>query len=200
MFPKDLGCSKLFSMTLINEVLQFSIKDLRLLNYLNGLSYKAGTVNWKRGNERTASINIKVNTIDVSPYIELDYKCNHSPLNYRVQLVSIPSNLGKGIVWFFVCPSTDKRCRKLYLADKHFVSRFAFVNAMYEQQTKSHKSRHLDKTFGKLFKAEDLHEKIYSKHFKSHYAGKPTKRYLQLLKRIKQSEQLTTNDLHTLFR
>jgi hypothetical protein len=187
-------------MTLINEVLQFSIKDLRLLNYFNGLSYKAGLVSWKRGNERTASISIKVNTIDASPYIELDYKCNQSPLNYRVQLVSIPSNLGKGIVWFFICPSTGKRCKKLYLADKYFVSRFAFINAMYEQQTKSHKARNLHNTFGKLFGAEDLHEKIYSKHFKTHYAGKPTKRYLQLLKRIKQSEHLTTNDLHTLFR
>lgn len=71
---------------------------------------------------------------------------------------------------------------------------------MYEQQTKSHKARNLDKTFGKLFKAEDLHEKIYSKHFKSHYAGKPTKKYLQLLKGIKQTENLTVNDFQTLFR
>jgi hypothetical protein len=190
MFPKDLGCSKLFSMTLINEVLQFSIKDLRLLNYFTGLSYKGGMVSWKRGNERTASINIKVNTIDASPYIELDYKSSQTPLNYRIQLISIPSNLGKGIVWFFICPSTGKVCRKLYLADKHFVSRFAFINAMYEQQTKSHKARNLDKVFG-CFKADELHEKINSKHFKTHYADKPTKRYLRLLKRIKQSEQQT---------
>ena len=188
-------------MTLINEVLQFSIKDLRLLKYFTGLSYKGGTVNWKRGNERTASISIRVNTIDTSPYIELDYKSNQSPVNYRVQLVSIPANLGKGIIWFFICPCTGKRCRKLYLADKHFVSRFAFVNAMYEQQTKSHKARNLDKVFG-CFKADELHEKIYSKHFKCHYAGKPTKRYLQLLKRIDQSEQqtMTLSEVQRMFR
>ncbi len=55
--------------------MQFSIKDLRLLHYFDGLSYKGGTINWKRGNEVTASISIKVNTIDARPYIELDYKC-----------------------------------------------------------------------------------------------------------------------------
>ena len=170
-------------MTLINEVLQFSIKDLRLLNYFERLCYKAGTLFWKRGNERIASISIKVNTIDRSPYLELDYKCNEAPIKYRVQLISAPSNLGKGVVWFFICPTTGKLCRKLYLADKHFVSRFAFVNAMYEQQTKSHKARNLEKVFG-YFKADELHEKIYSKHFKSHYAGKPTKRYLKLLRQL----------------
>jgi len=50
------------------------------------------------------------------------------------------------------------------------------------------------------YKADELNEKIYSKHFKSHCASKPTKRYLQLLKKIDQSEQLTVSDFHTLFR
>ena len=69
---------------------------------------------------------------------------------------------------------------------------------MYEQQTKSHKARNLHNTFGKLFKAEDLYAKIYSKHFKSHYAGKPTKIYIRLMEQINQSKQLTVNDLHML--
>lgn len=103
-------------MTLINEVLQLSIKDLRRLNYFTGLSYKGGTVNWKRGNERTASINIKVNTIDASPYIELDYKSSQTPVNYRVQFVSIPSNLGKGTVWFFICPQYRQTLQKAILS------------------------------------------------------------------------------------
>lgn len=189
-------------MTLINEVLQFSIKDLRLLKYFDGLCYKGGTLYWKRGNERTASIGIKVNTIDASPYIEMNYKSNETSVNYRVQLTSTPSNLGKGVVWFFVCPSTGKRCRKLYLGDNYFVSRFAFVNAMYEQQTKSHKARRYSKAFDKMFKADELHETIYSKHFKSHYAGKPTKQCLRLLKRIDQSEQqtMTLSEVQKMFR
>jgi hypothetical protein len=29
---------------------------------------------------------------------------------------------------------------------------------------------------------------IYSKHFKSHYAGKPTKRYLKLMRKIRGAE------------
>ncbi len=188
-------------MTLIDEALQFSIKDLRLLKYFEGHCYKGGMLYWKLHNERTASIGIAVNTFAESPYLELNYNSNQIPVNYRVQLDSIPSNLGKGIVWFFICPSTGKRCRKLYLGDKHFVSRFAFVNAMYKQQTKSHKSRKFSKAFDKLFEGDELYDKIFSsKYFKSHYAGKPTKRYLRLMEQIKQSQQLTVNDLHTLFR
>ncbi len=176
--------------TLYDELKTFSISFLTKHGYLKANQWQSGTITWSRNGNRTDSISIRVSTMTVSPYLELDYKCNEVLINYRVQLISAPSNLGKGVVWFFICSSTGKRCRKLYLADKHFVSRFALVNAMYAQQTKSHKVRNFDKVFG-CFKDDELHEKIYSKHFKCHYAGKPTKRYLQLLKRIEQSERRT---------
>ena len=47
-------------------------------------------------------------------YIELDYRFGDEPRHYRVQLVSVPSNLGKGRIWYFLCPQTSKRCRIRY--------------------------------------------------------------------------------------
>ena len=185
--------------TLFNEMKTVTISFLSKYGYLKPNRWQSGTITWSSNGNKTGSISIRVNTEAKAPCLELDYKCNETRINYRVQLFSAPSNLGKGVVWFFVCPSTGKRCRKLYLADNYFVSRFAFVNAMYEQQTKSHKARSLHNTFDKLFGVEELHEKIYSKHFKSHYAGKPTKRYLRLLEQIRQAEQITLSEVHTLF-
>ena len=34
-------------------------------------------------------------------------------------------------------------------------------------------------------------EQLYSKNFRTHYAGKPTKRYLKLMQKIEESERFT---------
>ena len=185
--------------TLLNELLQFSTKGLKALKYFDGLSYKGGVLNWKQNGEATASISIKVNTLSDNPFIELDYKANDKPMNYKINLVSIPSNLGEGIIWYFICPNTGRKCRKLYLADGYFVSRFAFTNAMYEKQAESHKWRHWHKTIGKLCGTDELFEQLEASYFKNFYAGKPTKRYLKIMKRINQVNDLSKLDLKAIF-
>ena len=66
---------------------------------------------------------------------------------------------------------------------------------MYDSQTKSKSWRNLDKEFGVIFKTEKLYDKIYSKHFKTHYKGKPTKRYLRLMDQIKKIERISYNEM-----
>jgi len=190
--------------TLYDECKTVSISLLKKNGYLKPDQWKNGTITWSRGEgenkQITGSISITVNTETESPYLNLDYKSNDKPIKYRVHLVSIPSNIGKGVVWYFICPRTGKRCRKLYLADTYFFHRSAFQGCFYENQTYSHKNRKLHNYFEKAFGVEKIYERLNSKHFKTHYADKPTKRYLQLLKRIDQSQQLTVSDFHTLFR
>lgn len=139
----------------------------------------------------TGSISIEVNIVSENPCLQLNYKTNDKPINYQVSLVSIPSNIGAGIVWYFVCPNTGKHCRKLYLADTRFLHREAFKGCYYEKQTQSHKSRKFHNSFKKFFDADELYELIYKKHFKSIYAGKPTKRYQKLMKQIKAAKQFS---------
>ena len=176
--------------TLYNEALQISISKLKEWEYLNPEQIKSGTVNWSRNGNQTGSISIKVNTHSEQPYIELDYKYRDEPRNYKVRLVSIPSNLGKGLIWYFLCPHTKKRCRKLYSIGGYFLHREAFNGCMYETQTQSKKYRQLDKTLGAYFEIDNLYEELYKKNFKKTYAGKPTKKYLRIMEQIQKADSI----------
>lgn len=181
--------------TLYDDLKTVSISFLTKHGYLKPNQWQSGTIAWSRNGNKTGSISIQVNTQPESPYLELDYKCNEAPINYRVQLVSAPSNLGKGVVWYFVCPYTGKRCRKLYLADTYFYHRSAFRGCMYEKQTQSKKSRYLDKTLGVYFQTDQLFEQLYKKHLKKQYAGKPTKKYLKLTQQIQRAESIPYHEI-----
>ena len=176
--------------TLYNEALQIPISKLKGWGYLDPEQIKIGTLNWSSNGNPTGSISIKVNTNSEQPYIELDYKYRDEPRKYKVRLVSLPSNLGKGLIWYFLCPETKKRCRVLYSIGGYFLHREAFSGCMYESQTQSKYYRRLDKTFGRYFKTDDLYIQLYKKHFKKTYAGKPTKKYLRLMEQIQKAESI----------
>ena len=108
--------------TLYDDMKAFSISFLTKEGYLRPNQSKSGTIVWSKNGEKLGSISIAVNTQPGNAYVELNYRCNETPINYRVELVSAPSNLGKGVVWYFVCPSTGRRCRKLHLADRYFTT------------------------------------------------------------------------------
>ena len=114
----------------------------------------SGTLTWSSNGEKTASISITVST-NKKPYIELDYKYNDEPRKYKVRLVTIPSNLGKGKVWYFLCPQTHKRCRKLYSIGGYFLHREAFKGCMYDSQTKSKRWSEMDRVYGSYFELDN---------------------------------------------
>lgn len=185
--------------TLYDDLKTVSVSFLARHGYLKPNQQQRGVLTWSRNGNTTGSISIFVNTQSESPYLELDYKCNEVPIKYCIKLITAPSNLGKGVVWYFVCPHTGKRCRKLYLAETYFYHRLAFNGLMYEKQTQSKKYRHLDKTMGLVFQTDRLFEQLYKKHFKKQYAGKPTKKYLKLTKQIRLAESLNSEQLDRLF-
>lgn len=191
--PKPYTNPKLY-----NEALQISISKLKEWEYLNPEQIKSGTLTWSRNGNQTGSISIKVNTQSEQPYIELDYKYRDEPRNYKVNLVSMPSNLGKGLIWYFLCPDTNKRCRKLYSIGGYFLHREAFKNCMYETQTQSKKYRQLEKTLGAYFKTDELYSQLYQKHFKKTYAGKPTKKYLRIMEQIQKAESIPYHEIKRL--
>ena len=126
----------------------------------------------------------------INPFITLEYTSKSTPISYNVQLVSIPSNLGKGVVWYFICPTTKKRCRKLYLCGGYFYHRTAFIGCMYEKQTYSHNTRSLCRQVDQLFGSDKAYEQIYSKYFKKTYKGRFTKRYKKILRQIEISDKI----------
>tara|TARA_R110002012_G_scaffold233730_1_gene407074 strand:+ start:1399 stop:1992 length:594 start_codon:yes stop_codon:yes gene_type:complete len=184
--------------TLFDEVLQLNITKLKEWGYLKPEQIKSGTLHWStRGNE-IASISIRSNTRDIEPFIELSYNYKDEPRKYRVTLVSIPSNIGNGKIWYFFCPETNKRCRKLYSISGYFLHREAFKGAMYESQKQSKKWRVLERVYGSYFDVEKYYKELYSKHFKTHYKGKPTKRYLYLKQKNDEAERHSARDIERL--
>lgn len=176
--------------TLYDDLKTVSISFLTKHGYLKPNKQQSGTITWSRNGNKTGSISISVNTQSENTCLELNYKYNETPINYRVQLVSVPSNLGNGLVWYFICPYTGKRCRKLYLADTYFYHRSAFRGCMYEVQTYSKNFRELNKRFKTYFQKSENYEQLYKKHFKKQYAGKPTKKYLKLTKQVQRAESI----------
>lgn len=189
--------------TLYDEALQLNISKLKAWGYLEPGQFKSGTLTWSNTNwvgikEDTGSISIVVNTNTDRPYLQLNYKYGEEPRKYKVRLVSIPSNLGCGLVWYFLCPETFKRCRKLYLVDGFFLHRDAFTGCMYESQTKSKKWRFIESAYGCYFDCDNNYRELYKKHFKKTYAGKPTKKYLKLKKAIDAYERISHIDIQRL--
>lgn len=118
-------------------------------------------------------------------YLDLCYTIKGEQVSYSIKLTSAPANIGKGQVWYFICPSTGMRCRKLYLIEKYFVHRKAYRKIYYDSQTHSS----IDRMLYKFPKADKAQKLIQSKYFRKYYKGQPTKRYLKCLKQIQDANQ-----------
>lgn len=162
--------------TLYNELKTLDLKSFK--EYLKPNQLSTGTNRWTRNGEETASIGFSIRMGETKGYLELDYNYKKEPIKYRVPIVSKPSNLGKGLIWYFVCPHTGKHCKKLYLVGGYFLHREAFKGCMYESQTRSKNGRQIAEMAKAIFGNDDS---IYKRYFKKYYKGKPTKRYLKYL-------------------
>lgn len=186
--------------TLYDEALQISISKLKEWEYLKPHQTKSGTLNWSKNGNETGSISIYGNTNSPKPYIELDYKYRGEPRNYKVYLTSTPSNLNRGEIWYFLCPQTNKRCRKLYSIDGYFLHREAFNNCMYSSQIDSKRYRLLKNTIEQSFLIDTFYSEIYKKHFKQSYAGKPTKKYLRIMQQIQKADNVPFENFLTILK
>lgn len=185
--------------TLYDEILQIHLSKLKAWGWLAPGQFNSGTITWSSNGIKTGSISIQVNTFDKQhAFIKLDYKYGGEPRKYKVHLVSAPSNLGKGEVWYFLCPRTGKRCRKLYSVGGYFLHREAFDGCMYDSQTKSKQWRQIEKVYGCYFDQDKYYEELRRKHFKRTYAGKPTKRYLRIAERIERAKRIPYREIELL--
>lgn len=173
-----------------DEAYQIHASKLNRWKYFEEGEIRLGGLTWSSRGNKLGSISFRTNLKVSPPYIELDYTSSGSPINYKVLLERVKSNLGKGSIWYFKCPMTGKRCRILFGIGQGFFHREAFKRCYYETQTYSSKSRGLCKLADIAFGADKAYDKIHKKYFKKFYANRPTKRYQKLLNQIKLSESL----------
>lgn len=77
----------------------------------------SGTWQWTRDGETTASIGYRAKLGDDAGTLTLDYATGRDGerrnIACTVPLVTLPRHYG-GRIWYFVCPHTGRRARKLY--------------------------------------------------------------------------------------
>lgn len=133
----------------------------------------SGSMEWGSG----AAIHFKLSRENGLYYLELEYQKSDGSqkhyIKYRVLIVSVPSNLGIGEVYYFKCPFSFKRCKILYMGygSYYFKSRSSYSHRIYyASQMSSRLNKHNDKYWNLEMKLE----KLYKKHPKIHYRGKKT--------------------------
>lgn len=171
--------------TTVNDLREIDISFLSKHDYLKPDDFRSGVITWSHSNGNKNSISVRTVTNDTNGVLTLDYTFNNTEkINYQIQLITRPSNLGVGLIWFFVCPYTGKVCRKLHLINGYFKHRTANPRLMYSKQLESKRWRE----WTNIFADDRLDEELYSKYFKRYYNGKITKRYARILKKRQKQE------------
>lgn len=176
---------------IIDRCLTISIADLKRWGCLKPDNFRSGTVYWERGGEREASVGyiVSLSVEFEQAYIQFNYAYNGQPVQYRVPLIPVPANIGKGLIWFFRCPFTGQRCKKLHLIEGRFMHRSAVRSAMYKRQTDSKRWRLVNRFFDLHDIQADVWDAMNKPYFKAEYRGKETRRFSRLIRKVERVEK-----------
>ena len=157
---------------------------LKKHGYFSG-RYQSGTIKWTNGySGRESSVGISVWSTPENPLVRLIYTQTNSETGekkdfmYDIPLTTTPCRYG-GWRWWFICPMSrngrycGRRVAVLYLGNDVFACRHCY-NLTYE-------SRNASARYKGFVSIPDLDEQE-AKVKRTHYAGKPTRQYLKLLK------------------
>lgn len=161
---------------------------LKKYGYLNG--WKSGGIEWTSGwSDTKSSIGITVSTMDGENYIRFQYSQTDNngektDFDYKARLVSTDCNYG-GKRWWFICPLTkngvacNRRVGVLYKDGDYFGCRHCYeLTYKSKNENKHYKHYHLFRILETKQKIEKIEEKMK----REFYAGKPTRKYKQIMK------------------
>ena len=101
----------------IESALSLDLRRMFELGALRVGSNTAGPWCWTRDGETVSSIRYRATLGDESGSLTLDYSTGtdeeRKQITCTLRLVSLPRHYG-GRIWYFVCPYTGRRARKLY--------------------------------------------------------------------------------------
>ncbi|MFO0468779.1 MAG: hypothetical protein ACK5ZX_05685 [Bacteroidota bacterium] len=179
---------------LFEDLKKLRISEFRKWGYLKAGAKKNGVITWYRQGICTGSISVYVDTSTDTPFTEFQYSLNGTFFDTRIYFELQKSNLGRGEIWYFVCPYTGLKCRILYLYNGCFVGRKAIRTGFYEAQVFNKKFRQFNTEYSSYFNLEKYYEAVHSKHFKRTYKGKFTRKFRKLRALIIKGELLEENN------
>ncbi|MEM9822962.1 MAG: hypothetical protein AAF985_17920 [Bacteroidota bacterium] len=171
--------------------LSFLLKE----GYLRKNEYKSGGISWiNRFGRITSNVHIATANFAHEKYLSLSYTITdrytkkRRNYNCKIELTSIPSNLGKGEVLYFLCPKTGKRCRALYSAYGYpkWKSREAYPHRLYYELQRSSKYNLANNRYWAI--THRLDKILHEKHLTLSYNNQPTKK-AQLIERLIDKQQ-----------
>jgi len=167
------------------------------LNYLfkNGYlvknSHVSGNISWNNGSK----ISIQSVFTESQKYIILNYTVTDrysgqkSDYEETIYFDSVPSNLGKGHIYYFICPESGQRCKILYMCygSHKFKARKAYKYRIYYfLQVQSKKFYNNER----YFQVEKKLNKLGTERKSYYYNGQPTKRLKRKMKLQQDLEKL----------
>ncbi len=171
---------------IIDELISISIGGLNKLKLLSK-EYNCGVVKIGKYSIVTgkfipyAIMDVTVILNEHNPHVEFEYTAAGNSFCYKVKLVPLNSNLGKGKVWFFICPKISKRCSKLHLHQNVFVHRTAIESGMYSKQIVSKTHRSAMAFSDKINRVRELQKALQKKHGQIRYKGMFTSKMRTLM-------------------
>ena len=178
------------SKTIKDDCRTVSIYDFKKWDRLDG--FDSGQVNWTNSySEKKNSISYKINTGGLSDeyYMELDYTITDGStgekkdIKHKYPIVTTPCNYGGRRYWFECSVYNQgkycgRRVAKLYLGSgSHFFACRHCYNLSYESRNQGYSY-----TFPDI---DRYREKIK----RTHYNGRPTRKYKIWLKMVEQNEK-----------
>lgn len=171
-----------------NECRKLNIGWLLKNGYIRKGITTQGQMSWT--DESTAGFECKCT--DAEKWFRIHYTItdrqgNKTKLDYKIQITTVPSNLSKGEILYFVCPESGKRARVLYSAYRHhkYLHRDWYLEnyniRLYYRTQQVSKADYSNTIYFNLKKrVDELENELYKKHRKRFYKGKPTKDFQKL--------------------
>lgn len=175
------------------ESLSINLSFLLKKGFLKRGVTRVGELNWTRNGEPCGSIHVVSSWHSgPAPSLTLVYTTTDRTTGEKedredpIDMVAVPSNLGKGEVLYFLCPQTGRRCRILYKAygSRIWKSREAYSNRLYYSCQQVSKRDYFNDRYWTL---EKQLEKLYTKRTVRTYRGRVTRR-AKRLQRLEQSQ------------
>ncbi|HBG71785.1 MAG: hypothetical protein A2W93_06260 [Bacteroidetes bacterium GWF2_43_63] len=164
------------------EVLRIELSKLLRQGYIKKGCRIKGVIEWTDG----SNISIETNYMAAEKWIQLTYTitlASGESFGYQRQIsfTTKKSNLGRGEVLYFICPETGRKCRILYKCYGSHIwkSRQAYKHRIYyNKQMLTKRSYYIES----YFEAEERLQQMHRQRKSYTYKGKPTKRYIRLIK------------------
>jgi hypothetical protein len=172
--------------TLIEQEKTLTTSYLSKCGYFNA-EYKAtGYTGWT--SNRTKDLDIRITSIMEENKVRvilnfIDF--NSEPVEQTIYLTSKVSNLGTGLIWFFICPFTGAICRNLIFVNNRFMHRSNLINAMYGSQAESKYWRKIFQLQPNIPTTNKILDEPNKPYYKRYYKGQLTKRYQKYLSTVK---------------